>query len=283
MLRPLEEAIHHVFLPALTGQPAFNSNFREVLSLPVRLGGLGIIDPSKSASTNFSISEQVTAPLVSLITEQELCYSVNHLKLKEIKAEARSDKIQKQTSRLTNLKKSLSPSLQRALDLANEKGASTWLTVLPIDEYGFALHKGAFRDALSLRYSWHIPHQPESCACGKAFDVNHAMICPKGGFPILRHNEVRDITEDLLSEICHDVEVEPKLQPLTGERLSHRTANVEEKARLDVKARGFWDRMQCAFFDIRVFTPTHRATTHPNHLQPIPDMSPRRNVFMVKE
>ena len=181
------------------------------------------------------------------------------MKLKEIKAEARSDKIQKQTSRLTDLKKSLSPSLQRALDLANEKGASTWLTVLPIDEYGFALHKGAFRDALSLRYSWHIPHQTESCACGKAFDVNHAMICPKGGFPNLRHNEVRDITTDLLSEICHDVEVEPKLQPLTGERLFHRTANVEEEARLDVKARGFWDRMQCAFFDIRVFYPNAQS------------------------
>ena len=148
---------------------------------------------------------------------------------------------------------------KRALDLANEKGASTCLTVLPIDEYGFALHKGAFRDALSLRYSWHILHQPESCACGKAFDVNHAMICPKGGFPILRHNEVRDITADLLSEICHDVEVEPKLQPLTGERLSHRTANVEKEARLDVKAHGFWDRMQCAFFDFRVFYPNAQS------------------------
>ena len=55
------------------------------------------------------------------------------------------------------------------------------------------------------------------------------MICPKGGFPILRHNEVRDITADLLSEICHDVEVEPKLQPLTGERLSHRTANASNR------------------------------------------------------
>ncbi len=67
-----------------------------------------------------------------------------------------------------------------------------------------------------------ITHQPESCACGKSFDVNHAMICPKGGFPTIRHNEVHDITADLLTEICHNVEAEPKLQPVTGERLSHR-------------------------------------------------------------
>ncbi len=57
------EAIHHVFLPALTGQPTFNLKVREVLSLPVHLGGLGISIPSKSASSEFSTSEKVTASL----------------------------------------------------------------------------------------------------------------------------------------------------------------------------------------------------------------------------
>ena len=46
----------------------------------------------------------------------------------------------------------LSPPLQQAMTLAQEKGASSWLTTLPINELGFALHKGAFRDALALRY-----------------------------------------------------------------------------------------------------------------------------------
>ena len=32
---------------------------------------------------------------------------------------------------------------------------------------------------------------------------------------------------------------EPVLQPLTGEQLSHATANREESARLDVRACGF--------------------------------------------
>ena len=90
------------------------------------------------------------------------------------------------------------------------------------------------------------------------------MICPKGGFPIIRHNDVRDITADLLTKICHDVELESTLQPLTGERLSHRTAYTEDRAMLDVKARGFWDRMQCAF---RVFTPTHKVIVQPNYRQ----------------
>ena len=37
--------------------------------------------------------------------------------------------------------------------LAQEQGASSWLTVLPNEEFGFALHKGAFHDALALQYN----------------------------------------------------------------------------------------------------------------------------------
>ena len=40
----------------------------------------------------------------------------------------------------------------------------------------------------------------------------------------MRHNEVRDITASLLSEVCHGVTTEPHLQSLSGEIMSHRTA-----------------------------------------------------------
>ena len=46
-----------------------------------------------------------------------------------------------------------------------------------------------------------------------------------GGF--IGHNEVRDITATLLSEVCHNVSIEPHPQPLTGEILSHYTANTK--------------------------------------------------------
>ena len=49
--------------------------------------------------------------------------------------------------------------------------------------------------------------------------------------------------------------VEPTLQPLTGEQLSYRSANVEDGARLDVVAEGFWDHRQKAYFDVKVFNP----------------------------
>ena len=50
----------------------------------------------------------------------------------------------------------------------------------------------------------------------KSFD---AMICRHGGLTFVRHNEIRDITAEWLDRICHDVVIEPPLQPLTGENV----------------------------------------------------------------
>ena len=97
---------------------------------------------------------------------------------------------------------------------------------------------------------------PTICACGKSFTIDHGLNCPTGGFPIVRHNEIRDLTVNLMSEVCHDVCVEPTLQPLTGEQLSYATANREDSVRLDVRAGGFWGlSQQSAFFYLRVFNP----------------------------
>ena len=38
--------------------------------------------------------------------------------------------------------------LKRCLEVTSERGASTWLTALPLRSHGFALHKGAFWDTL---------------------------------------------------------------------------------------------------------------------------------------
>ena len=137
-----------------------------------------------------------------------------------------------------------------------EKGASSWLTVLPLEEHHFALHKQAFRDALALRYGWFPTHIPAHCSCGQPFSVQHVLSCPKGGYPSIRHNELRDVTASLLSETCHGVVIEPSLQPITSEMFHHATTNTQDGARLDIVANGVWDSpFERAFFDVKVFNP----------------------------
>eukprot|EP00117_Sycon_ciliatum_P041466 scpid91328/ scgid3400/ len=115
--------------------------------------------------------------------------------------------------------------LDLAISLAEEKGASSWLTCRPIARHGFALSKGEFRDGLCLRYGWTPSRLPTTCVCEKAFTTAHALSCPFGGFPSIRHNEVRDILASSLKGVAHNVAVEPHLQPLTGEQFQLRSAS----------------------------------------------------------
>ena len=81
---------------------------------------------------------------------------------------------------------------------------------------------------------------PTYCVCSSSFTI-HVISCPIGGFPIICHNELRDLTAHLLTKVCHDVKTEPDLQPLTGETLSHISANSSDGAGLDIAVNNdFW-------------------------------------------
>ena len=97
----------------------------------------------------------------------------------------------------------------------NQKVASNWLTDLPIKELGYELIKQEFWDAIDIRYNWPLDRIPTQCIFRASFDVTHALFCKKDGFITLRHIEVRDVTSELLDEVCLDVRKEPILQKST--------------------------------------------------------------------
>ena len=53
------------------------------------------------------------------------------------------------------------------------------------------------------------------------------------------HNRLRDMTGALLEEACHDVAIEPILQPVSENNLVTSVANTNNGARLNVSARSF--------------------------------------------
>ena len=109
---------------------------------------------------------------------------------------------------------------------------------------------------MALRYGLTPPKLPNKCDCGKGMTVEHALSCAKGGFPTIRHNEIRDLTANLLTEVCNDVRIEPDLQPVMPQQLSGATANAQYGARLDISANGVWGgRFEKTYFDVRVFNP----------------------------
>ena len=252
----LENVIRFDFIPALTGNPAPDDHDRQLFALPAREGGLGLGNPATTCELEYNSSRAMSEPLMEVILQQsEYSYSCLSDQI-AAKSAFRDQKHLQIKHAVESLRSALPPSRKRAMELASEKGASSWLTTLPIEEYGFCLHKGAFADALALRYGWSPTRIPVSCVCGSSFTVDHVLSCARGGFPILRHNEIRDVTADLLSEVCHDVRTEPDLQPLTGESLVSRSSVTSEGARLDIAVNGFWGgRYERTYLDVRVFNP----------------------------
>ena len=125
-----------------------------------------------------------------------------------------------------------------------KRGSSTWLTSLPLEEHGFNLNKAEFWDALSLRYDLSLHEFPNHCACGKTNSIKHCLSCSRGGYVNLRHNQIRDLTANLLVEAgCKDVLIEPHLIPLSGETLRYDSAIRTDDARLDISARSIWSTL----------------------------------------
>ena len=70
---------------------------------------------------------------------------------------------------------------------------------------------------------------PTPCPLNLEFYIQHSMSYKKDGFiyiwPLIRHNDLRDLTANIMSELCKDTEIQPKLTPLSGEELQARTSN----------------------------------------------------------
>ena len=111
-------------------------------------------------------------------------------------------------------------------------------------EYGFTLHIKEPSEILSdsgMDGDHHSCHQLK-CVCGKQLSFEDALSCLCSGFPSIRHNELHDLTAELLTEACHSVRTEPPLQPLGDEQLRQRTANREDREDctcLDIIAENF--------------------------------------------
>ena len=224
-----------------------------MLSLPSREGGLNIPNPTKTSELEFYCSTVMTKDLKEQIILQEkgiVCSETdNAIKdITEVKSKWTADKAK-------YVYEHANTNLKRSIDIAKEKGASSWLTTLPIADLGFSLNKQEFRDAVSLRYNWTIKDVAPECACGKQNSSDHALVCNLGGYTIMRHNELRDLECSMLRTVCRDVRSEPKLIPVTGEQFNRSTI-IDDEARPDISARDVWGRMDKAFFDVRI--------THPN-------------------
>ncbi len=167
---------------------------RDMLSLPARVGGMGIFNPTEECLISNINSSYISAPLVRLIQRQVFEFDPRELanEMKALRAEVDTKADARLKSKLEAILAHAPPELKQAVKAASEKGASSWVTASPSYDHGTVLHKGEFVDACYIRYGWTLLDLPVSCACGTAFTLQHALDCRLGGLRIIQHNEVRD-------------------------------------------------------------------------------------------
>ena len=79
---------------------------------------------------------------------------------------------------------------------------------------------------------------PSRCCCGGKMDVQDTISCKRGGFVTIRNNDLRELSANLLSNVCNDKQIEPKLLPVTRENFSNRIATARTEVRLNIRSRG---------------------------------------------
>ena len=260
-IAPVDEVLNSHLIPALFGMDTELPNLRDVIGLKSSDGGLNIPVLKSASNQQFESSMRITSPHVASIQSQENIMLEKNLEgqtKEELTKMIRIQKTERNKTKMKEVDDALPATTKAFVDQARDKGASSWLNALPIEELSFVLNKEEFRDALRLRYNVKLDNLPSVCACGENFNVNHALSCKKGGFVHQRHDTVKNTLTKLLSRVCKDVEEEPHLIPVTNEQFERRSANTTNEARLDIKAKGFWQRGQTAFFDVRV---THLNTS----------------------
>ena len=266
-MRRLEHHISLTLLPVIIGKDHITDQSRLIFSMPAKYGGIGFLDPSSVSQLEYESSLQATSQLTDAIFQQQMSLRIDDEAQSKTMKEIKHKKDVWFKELQSRIRSEVSESQAKIIDLASEKGASSWLTSLPLAKYGFVLNKQMFHDAICLRYNFALKLVARTCVCGEDYTINHCLTCKKGGYVILRHNSLRDLIAEILDEVCSDVEVEPLLLPLTGEKLP-KGSITSPGARLDVSARNLWSPLAKAFIDVRVFNPQAKA----NWVKSIPQM-----------
>ena len=198
---PIQEAIDDLLLPTLfVPTEPLPSDLRQLATLTPAQGGLGVPDLRFEAPQQFAASTLITAPHVDSITTQSMFMVSGENSTEELKRQHQALKNASVKSRMESIDFTPPSDLLRSVNQSRDKGASCWLTAVPLVHQGLVLNKQEFRDSLRMPLS----DLPSKCVCGEKYTVSHALSSKKGA---QRHDGVRNLLTSLIGKVCTNVEV----------------------------------------------------------------------------
>ena len=116
LFEPLEECIREKFIPAVVGRKISDIE-RRMLALPVRLGGIGIMNPVTTAQFEYDTSLEITANLTNIIYHQELTLeNYSEERVRDASNKAKQGKEKRLTQELELIKGQVSEEMKLNLE-----------------------------------------------------------------------------------------------------------------------------------------------------------------------
>ena len=126
----IEINVRHQLLPSITGKNHITDEDRNLFALPLRMGGLDLLSNTE-LSRNYECSLAICDPLEN--SDPEIAETEQTLINRNIKTERQNITLSKKAK----IMKNRSSEKKLTINLASQKGASNWLSVLPLKRYNF--------------------------------------------------------------------------------------------------------------------------------------------------
>ena len=141
------------------------------------------MNPMEMADLEYKFSTLINSSLIGAIVENiDIRFHPDTDAINKAKRECKAAKKKAEEDKKFSLLSNCSKELGRQIALGSEKGASSWISTLPLKECGFTLSKQQFQDAIRIRYNIPLEGISSECACGKSNSIDHALTCKLGGY-----------------------------------------------------------------------------------------------------
>ena len=116
-MKIIEDALRNYFIPAIIGESSVPDHLRQLIALPIRLGGMAVTTPHLNTESEYKVSRLLTKDIVDNIISQSKDYKPNKQRISEIKSNIKKGKSEAENASLSRIRENMSTDQIRANDI----------------------------------------------------------------------------------------------------------------------------------------------------------------------
>ena len=225
LFEPFERVLRDELLPAFIGvsKSDITGEFRDLLAIAVKRGGMGIRNPLATAEEFYDTSCHTVKYLVESMVDETIGtfdLKAHTAQVGKAMASARTTRAMLESDLVERHTRGKPAAKRRIKKQIN--GTGSFLTAIPHFLNGTILSANQWRDNIRLLFNLEPLDMPQHCdGCGAKMTVDHALSCKVGGLVHIRHNDLNNewcwLGSCALSHSC--VEREPSIFSSVGRRV----------------------------------------------------------------